>query len=47
MEFVGSVVSSTPDPTPSNNTATADTSVLAQADLAISKQVRTGWWQVA
>ncbi len=30
--------SPTPDPTPSNNTATADTSVLAQADFAISKQ---------
>ncbi|MFN8465060.1 MAG: hypothetical protein U0X20_05890 [Caldilineaceae bacterium] len=38
VEFVGSVVSPTPDPTPSNNTAAADTSVLAQADFAISKQ---------
>lgn len=38
LEFVGNVVSSTPDPTLSNNTATADTSVLAQADFAISKQ---------
>ena len=37
LEFAGVVASTTPDPTPSNNTATADTSVLAQADLAISK----------
>ncbi len=37
LEFVGVVTSTTPDPTPFNNTATADTSVLAQADLAISK----------
>ncbi len=37
LEFGGSAGSSTRDPNPTNNTANADTSVIANADLDVSK----------
>ena len=37
LQFNGTTSSSTPDPDATNNTANADTSVIANADLAVSK----------
>ena len=37
LQFGGAVTSSTPDPSTTNNTANADTSVVGLADLALSK----------